>query len=326
MSVVHQPQSRDEIQRQFGSLLRKHEARASQITTKAEEAEQRQRAQLVDHAAGYTVESIVNGLAKLQLGFGTAVDEIAGKLETQANTRGDLRDAIEVERERLEQLQDTVVAAEALAILAQDRSQKLEAFEAKAKAARADLAEQIAETRQTWAQQQELAAQQTADSGELRAKERTQAEEAERYELARQHKVDEDARATQRLELERELAADEATRAKDWDAREKVLSEDAEKIAALRTRVATFEDELAESTKAAREKAIAAVHREAKFELEMLEKEHEGNVKVSELKVQTLAEQIERQAALIVDLDAKLDATIAKSQNLAEQAFVRPNA
>ncbi len=86
-----------------------------------------------------------------------------------------------------------------------------------------------------------------------------------------------------------------------------------------------FAAELEAASNKARDKAITAVNREAKFEVEMLEKEHDGNVKVFELKVQTLEERIARQSTLITDLNTKLDATIAKSQGLAEQAFKRPN-
>ncbi|MCH9688985.1 MAG: hypothetical protein K0V04_46560 [Deltaproteobacteria bacterium] len=326
MSMVAQPQSRDEIQRQFSALMRKHEAHASQISTKAEEAEQRQHAELVERATGYTVESIVNGLAQLQLSFGSAVDEIAGRLESQADTRGELRRAIEVEQSRLERLQDTIVAAEAIAILDQDGRHKLAAWEEQAERARTELVEQMATVRESWAKQEQERNEQAKVLSAETAKAREQAEEAHGYELARQRKVDADERSAKRLELERDLAAQESTRAKDWGAREKVLADEAENIATLRTRVAGFEDELAAAAKAAREKAIGAVHREAKFELEMLDKEHDGNVKVFELKVQTLEERIQRHAALIVDLDTKLDSTIAKSQNLAEQAFVRPNA
>lgn len=326
MNTLNEPQSREEIQREFDRLLRRHEARGSQITTKAEEAERLKHDELVSRAADYTVESIVNGLAKLQLGFGSAVDDIAGHLDSESSKLSELRRAIEIERSRLEQLRGTFVAAEALAILEQDHRQKLATFEEDAQAAREALADEQQEVRRQWEAKQQ---QQMRDDEEYAAqliKDRTMADEAHAYEAARQARLDADARALQQREMERTIADEEGLKSKDWSARQKVLDDNAERIAELRQRVAGFDEDLKEATKAAREKAISSVHRETKFELSMLDKEHDGNVKVAELKVKTLEERILRHTQLIADLDNKLDSTIAKSQGLAEQAFVRPNA
>lgn len=325
MSAVHEPKTREEIQKEFNLLLRVHEQRASQISTKAEEAEQVKDRELVDRAASYTVESIINSLAKLQLGFGSAVDAIANQLGDESSKLGELRRAIEVESQRLEQLRATAVAAEALAILKRDSANKLQALDEEWAEARKSLEEDIAAQREEWKAEQ---AEQEAAAKEYeaeQAKERAQAAEDYKYEQERKAKIEADENTVRRRELERKLADEEATKSKDWAAREKVLDEKAEEIEALRTKVAGFSEELDKAASAARDKAIASVNREAKFELEMLEKEHGGNVKVFELKVQTLEEQIKRQAELIADLNAKLDATIAKSQDLAEQAFQRPN-
>ncbi|MEM9463142.1 MAG: hypothetical protein AAGF11_53870 [Myxococcota bacterium] len=324
MSEVHEPKSREQIQDEFKKLLRVHEQRASQISTKAQEAEQVKDRELVGRAAGYTVESIINSLAKLQLGFGSAVEAIASSLGEESSKLGELRRAIEVESERLEQLRGTVVAAEALAILKQDSAQRMAEFDEDAKEAREELEQEIAATREQWSQEQTEAETSASEFEALQTKDRTQAEEDHKYDRERQLKIESDENAVKRRELERRLADEEAAKVKDWTAREKVLDERAEEIGTLRTKVAGFETELEQAATKAREKAISSVNREAKFEVEMLDKEHDGNVKVFELKVQTLEERIERQAQLIADLNAKLDATIAKSQGLAEQAFQRP--
>ncbi len=325
MSTVQEPKTREEIQRDFNQLLRRHEANASQISTKAEEAEQAKHKELVEAAASYTVESIVNDLAKLQLGFGRSVDEIASQLDGESSKLGQMRRAIEVERTRLEQLQGTVVAAEALAILEQDRRRSLEDLEEEVAQARQTLADDTAQTREGWTQDEEDLARANQEYTEQLAKDRKQSEEERAYEQARLSKVEADERAASRRDVERELASAEAGKAKDWAAREKVLTDDATKIDELRAKVEGFASELEDAAKNAREKAIAKVNREAKFELEMLEKQQASDEKVFELKVQTLEERITRQAALIVELSGKLDTTIAKSQNLAAQAFQRPN-
>lgn len=325
MAVVHEPKTREEIQKEFNQLLRTHEQRASQISTKAEEAVQIKDRELVERAAGYTVETIINSLARLQLGFGSAVEAIAGQLETESDKLGALRRAIEVETQRLEQLRSTVVAAEALAILKQDSQQKLAALAAESEQAKKQLADEQASVRETWQKEQEEAQAAAVEREATQAKERQHAEEEHKYERERLAKTEADENAAKRTALERKLADEAAVKGKDWAAREKALEKRAAEIEQLRTKVAGFAAELEAAANKAREKAISAINREAKFELEMLEKEHDANVKVFELKVKTLEERIARQTTLIADLNVKLDATIAKAQGLAEQAFKRPN-
>ncbi len=326
MSTPNEPKTREEIQRAFTPLVRAHEAKASQISTKAEEAEQVRDREIVEKAATYTVESIVNGLAKLQLEFGGAIQSISDQLSGESTKLAELKRAIEVETQRLKRLESTIVAAEALAILRQDHAQKLAAFEEKAKEETRELEQDIADTRAQWQREAEEheAAVKAYDEGQ--DKERTQAAEEHQYDRERQAKVVSDERAERRRQRERELAEKEAEREKDWAAREKVLADANEEIEKLRGKVEAFPNELEEAKKKARDKAISSVNKEAKFEAEMLEKEHAGNSRVSELKIQTLEERIARQAEQIAELSSKLDSTIAKSQNLAEQAFHRPTA
>ena len=324
MAVVHEPKTRDEIQKEFNTLLRTHEQRASQISTKAEEAVQIKDRELVERAAGYTVETIINSLAKLQLGFGSAVESIAGQLQTESDKLGELRRAIEVEAQRLEQLRATVVAAEALAILKQDTQQKLAALTAEADVAKKQLADEQTAVREQWQKESEDAKAAAAEHDANLAKDRKRAEEEHKYERERLAKIEADDNAVKRTALERKIADEAALKNKDWAAREKALDKRQAEIEQLRTKVAGFGAELEAAATKAREKAIAAINRDAKFEMEMLEKEHDANVKVFELKVKTLEERIARQTALIADLNVKLDATIAKSQGLAEQAFKRP--
>ncbi|MFO0589557.1 MAG: hypothetical protein U0441_18610 [Polyangiaceae bacterium] len=326
MAVVHEPKTREEIQKEFNQLLRTHEQRASQISTKAEEAVQIKDRELVERAAGYTVETIINSLAKLQLGFGSAVESIAAQLQAESDKLGELRRAIEVEAQRLEQLRATVVAAEALAILKQDSQQKLAALTAEADLAKKQLADEQTAVREQWQKESEEAKSAAAEHEAAQSKERKRAEEEHKYERERLAKIEADDNATKRTAQERKLADEAAIKNKDWAAREKALDKRAADIAELRAKVAGFGAELEAAATKAREKAIAAVNRDAKFEMDMLEKEHDANVKVFELKVKTLEERIARQTALIADLNVKLDATIAKSQGLAEQAFKRPTA
>lgn len=324
MSTQNEPKSREEIQKAFAPILRSHQAKASQISTKAEEAALAKEREVVDRAATYTVESIVNDLAKLQLEFGSSVDAIAERLTGESTKLDELRRAITVEAKRLGNLRNTITVAEALAILEQDHKQKLAALEEDVAEKTRSLDEDIAETRARWQKEAEEHAAAVAEYEANQAKERQQSSEDHAYDKERQDKLAADANAERQRDVERALADEEAAKAKEWGAREKDLAEANKELEELRAKVEAFPSKLEEKVKAAREKAMATVHRQAKHDAEMADKDHAGRIKVGQLKIQTLEERIAQQQAQIAELNNKLDTTIAKSQNLAEQAFKRP--
>ena len=67
-------------------------------------AEKARDKRVVETASTYTVESVVKGLAELQLHFGTDIEGLAARLSTEIRKLEDVRRAIEVETRHLEEL------------------------------------------------------------------------------------------------------------------------------------------------------------------------------------------------------------------------------
>ncbi len=321
MSTATEPTSREDIQKAFSSLVKVHDRVAAQITTKAEEAARAEDKQIVDRASGYTVKNIINGLAELQLEFGTNLETLADRMESESNKLDELKRAINVESARLAAVKDVTVAAEALAILKQDHARRLAEFEEEAKSAISDLEEEIAERKAEWAREQ---ADHEADIAAYDAnlqKERAQSEADHAYELARNDKLTADDNATKKRDLERQLADTEASKEKDWAAREKELDAHAEEIAALRTKIENMPAILEKAETSAREKAIKSVNRDAAHEAQLLERQLQSDIEVYELKIKTLEERITKQGAQIEDLSQRLSNALERAQNLATEAL-----
>lgn len=321
MSTLPDLKSRDEILKAFGPLLRNFEAQVAVVATKAEAAQEAADREIVGRAAGYTVESIVKGLAELQLTFGAAVDAISGQVESESVKLDELKRAIEVERKRHDALQSTRIAADALEILKQDHARKLQVLEAEAAAAQEALQQQIEETRAGWAKAQADREQAEADRAAALAKSRAQVESDYAYELERQRRLEADAATEKRRLLERELAEQDAAKEKAWGAREQALAAAAETIEALRPEVAGYEAAIEEAQKKARDKGIAAVTRDAKHEADLLSREVAANLEVYELKIKALDETITQQTAEIEGLAKQLQEALSQSTTLAHKAM-----
>lgn len=321
MSTLRDPRSRDEILKAFAPLLRNFEAQVAVVATKAEAAQEAADREVVARAAGYSVESIVKGLAELQLSFGGAIDALAQNLEAESVKLAELQRAIEVERRRHDALQSTRVAADALEILKQDHARKMEALIAADAAAQAQLDREIADTRAAWARSQAERDVAEAEYQANLARERGQAEADYTYDLERRRKVGVDAQTERRRLLERELGELLTAKEKEWGAREEVLRAASATIEALRPEVAGFEAAIEEAAKKARERGLAVVTRDAKHEAELLAREVAANLEVYDLKIKALDEAITQQSAEIDALGKQLAEALAQAQNLAHKAM-----
>ena len=321
MSTLEQPRSSDQIISRFNTLRKAEERRSGELVTRSEEAERSRRREVVGQAAGYTVESIVTGLASLQLEFSTELDTISDRLQSESDKLELLQRAITIENERVDTLHDIQVAAEALALLNREQALERTAFETDSTGERAALAQNQESVRADWAEEQTTHEADAIAFDARRARDRAQAEEAYAYETAKQRKRDTDDYANRKLALERELSESAARKEADWTAREAHLAANAEKIEALRARVAELPAELEQAVKDARAEAIRAANEDARIEAELRQTEHEGDVKVFELRIETLESTIGKQTNQITSLTEQLQVAANQSQDLAVKAI-----
>ena len=321
MSTLSDPKSRDEILKAFSPLLRTFESQIAKVATKAEAAQEAADREVVERAAGYSVEGIVTGLAELQLSFGGAVDQLSEKVEGESVKLGELRRAIAVERDRHTQLHSTRVAADALEILKQDHARSIEEFEARAAENRADLEASIADKREDWSRDAAALVESNTEFDANLAKDRKQAAADHAYEAEREAKLTADTNAERGRKVERALADSSGAKEKDWGVREKTLDAGSAEIQEVRDEVGGYESAIKEATKKAREASIAVVNREAKHQAELQSRETAANLEVFELKIKSLGETISEQKSEIDKLSEQLANALAQSQKLAHRAM-----
>ena len=107
----------------FQQLFEARKPFPSRMAIREEVAEKARDKRVVETVSTYTVESVVKGLAELQLHFGTDIDGLAARLSTEIRKLEDVRRAIEVETRHFEELRHIKIAAEALNILTQEHQE-----------------------------------------------------------------------------------------------------------------------------------------------------------------------------------------------------------
>ena len=321
MTLGTAKESKAKILQKFQQILAENKKIESKVETKEQEAEKAKNKQLLEVASTYTVDSIVKGLADLQLDFGSVINGLSERLSTEASKLDELKRGIEIETAQLQQLQRIRVVADALYILTQEHQEKITALEQSAASQREVIEKDTIQKRKIWEKEQQefdiIVQERTA----LIIKEREQETADYRYELERTRTVATDEYEETKRKLERELQQSTREKEKNWVEREQVLSDNQAEFEKNQTKAAGFEEELKQAYIKAKEEAIQEVSREAKVKADLVDKEWEGTKQGYELKVQSLQQNIGRQAEQIAEISAQLQATMKQSQDLAMKAF-----
>jgi hypothetical protein len=313
--------NKEQVLADFAQIFNQQKALASRITTKEEEAQRAQDRSLVEGASAYTAESIVKGLADLQLYFGTTVDTLTTRLQTESKRLDELKRAIAIEVAHTKALSDLKVAAAALAILNLEHKESLRLAEEGAAATRAALAAEQTHARISWSEAQRQFDLGQKEQAERQAAQRALAEQDGRYELERRRKLDADTQTEVRRVVERNLAEQDAQKAKAWAAREAVLAAAQAEYDTQKARVDAFDKELEAEVQKARSESISDTASDLRVKAELQQKEVEASRKVFALQIQQLEETIAKQAGQLSALEGQLQVALKQAQDLAIKAI-----
>jgi hypothetical protein len=317
--------SKQQLVQAFQQIISERKKLESKIATKQEEAEKVKNQEILAAASTYTVDSIVKGLADLQLEFGTIVNALAEKLAKENSKLDELNRAIEVETQRLQELQQIRIVADILDILTQEHQEKLKILEQDITNKRELLEKEITQRRKEWQKEQAEFEEKLKAYNDLLVKERQQEAEEYQYKLETTQKLNTDAYEARKRTQERNIQENTQEKEKNWTEREKILTDNQTQFTEYQQKVAAFPAELEEAIKKAREEAIKDTNQKAKVEADLFEKEWESNKQNYELKIQALEETIKKQTEQIEGISAQLQTALKQAQDLAMRAFDSSN-
>src|SRR3989454_11531378 len=121
--------TKEEMLKAYNDLVARFQEKSTNLSEKQTEAKKATEASVVEKASAYTVESIIKGLANVNIYVGNALTDLSRELTAEANKLTEIREAIAIETKHLEELHDIRLAADTLANLIQDHAQNKAAFE-----------------------------------------------------------------------------------------------------------------------------------------------------------------------------------------------------
>jgi hypothetical protein len=317
--------SKTRILATFQAILAEQRSQASRVATREEETAKAQEQAVLETVSQYTADSIVRGLADLQLDLSTIITDLADRLTTETTKLDDLKRALAAENKNLKALQQTRVVADAIYLMTQAHQEKLSQLDQQASRDREVLERDITETRKVWQQDQEEFDASLAERLALQTQQRQQQEADYEYETERSRRISTDDYEAAKRETEREIRESAEAKEKDWAEREKVLAANKKLAESYQQKIATFPNELEDAIKKAREEGIRDANQDAKVKADLLEKEWESTKQGYEYQIQALETKIEKQTEQITEISTRLQATLQQAQELALRAFGSAN-
>jgi len=313
--------TKEEMLKAYNEVVARFQEKSAATSEKQLEAKKTSEASVVEKASSYTVESIIKGLANVNIYVGKALTDLSRELTAEANKLTEIREAIEVETKHLEELHDIRLAADTLANLIRDHAERKAAFEAEVEEQRSNFEAEVTLRRMERKKEEEAYNLALKESEAKLKKEREREREDYEYNLALARKKDKDSYEEQQVNLQKALKEERARQEQELSARESVVAVAEAELVELRGKVGSFPAELSVAVERAERETLQRAEARAKLEEQLRSKEAEGDKRVADLKIAALEESVKKQATEIEALTKKLEEANVQVQAIAVKAI-----
>ncbi|BAY15407.1 hypothetical protein NIES21_12240 [Anabaenopsis circularis NIES-21] len=271
----------------------------------------------IQQKMNFTIES----LAKIQLGFGSAANELSEQLTTQASKLGEIRQSVETEITALKQLHNLEVAEDTLDILITAYEDNSKAYQEEYSQRYEVLSQDILEQRIAWQKEQEEYKQSIKERNDSLNKTRQRDTAGYKYDLELQRKLESDEYEQVQKTLYKQLEEFQQATEKQWNEREKQIVERETQFVEAKAKVEAFPKDKEAALKKATEEGKGIAHYQAKVKSDLYGKEVEGQKRFYEQRLQSLEQTINNQETRIQNLSKQLDSALKQVQDLAVKAI-----
>ena len=304
VATVSEKNKKSEVLAAYHDLLDElKEANQNPIKPKQEEKK------AIEKSSELSCDGIITNLAETKLKISKNLESLEGQLLSEYKKFSDLQKSIKASKKELEELHDITYQAETLAALIETQKRFKEETDQDINETREAFEEEMTKKKAAW--EEEKAAF---------SKERAREEETYSYELALNRKKDKDLYEEKKQQLEKELNEKVRQTTQSLDLRESQISEKENELESLREQVAQFPEKLQEAIDKAKLATEEAVKKQYQFEMQLNQKELEGEKRLYEQKVESFLEKIKEQENLIKTLTARVDQSGKQVQDIAVKA------
>jgi hypothetical protein len=298
--------TKTEILKAYNELLNKTQE-TKQDNPKAEQ-EKKIRETTVAEAAGLTDEKIIGQISSLKLTLNSTLDKIEDDLTSEFQRLLKIREAIDIEDQRLKDFYQINAGADSLAAILAAQKEKKEEFEREMTVKKSEFEEQLKTEKLNREKESRLWEEKRKETEDSLKKQRTREEEEYQYNLQLARKKDKDQYEQKKAILDKELIQKRESFESEINAREQAVAAAEKELTELRSKAENFPADLEKALQASIKETTAQLDKEHKFEKQFLLKDHDGEMKLK-------SQLIESLLAKIKDLEIQLKQAYSKAEN-----------
>jgi hypothetical protein len=271
----------------------------------------------VQQKMNYTIES----LAKIQLGFGSAVSELSEQLSKEAANLQELRQQVTSILEELKALHGLEVAEDTLTNLIKAYKDNSQTYQEEFNQRSETVLQALQEQKLAWEKEQEEHKKAITERNETLKKTHQRDEYEYKYDLELRRKLETDEYEQQQKALYKQLADLEEETKKQWEQREKTIAEREKQFTEAKAKVEAFPKEKEAAIKKATGEGEGIARYQAKVKADLYAKEVEGQKRFYEQRLQSLEATIDNQQERIQSISKQLESALKQVQDLAVKAI-----
>lgn len=300
--------TKNEILKAYDELLQKVHQQKKQ-DPKGTAIQQKQEA-TVRKAEDLSNETIVKEIAGLKISLNASLDKLEDSLLDEYRKFSEVKEALDTESKRLEEVYQISVNVDSLAALLQAQKEKKEQFDQEMQERKNSFEVEMNISRDAWKIEKQKLEENFKEEKAEKEKQRKREEEEYNYNIALKRKKEEDAYQEKKAALDKEIAGKQI----EWQEKEAEFER-------LQQTVAKFPEELEAKVSSAKEEVAKELIAKHKFEVDLTKKDTEGEIKLLKQTIQTLQEKIKEQSLLIEQLTKKSDHASDQVKDIAIKAI-----
>lgn len=297
MAKVSQNNTKAEILKAYDELLSQLQQERSQNTSLKQDLEKK--VKTVEAVAAQAKGGATQSIQAIRIALNEQLDKIEDGIVQEQKKFEELREAISIEKDNLENLYKIKAEAESLDALVITQKQAKEKLEKEMEAKREALEDEIKDSTSQWQREQE----------------------EYQYNLRIKRRNEEGTYNEKKIKQEKELKEQKMEFDKSIADREKAIAEQEQELNNLRKEVGGFDARLEKSVKAAEQTVTQELTKEFEYKQQLETKDLQAQLQLHQQMIESLKGKVEEQQAYINTLASKTDSANRQVQDIAMKAI-----
>jgi hypothetical protein len=319
-----------EILKAYETLLQDVQTAKADVPKKMQE--EKQRNETLEKVSNVSNEGIVKGINTLKTSLNNSLDEVLKNLTEEFKKLEEIRAAIKLEKQSLEELYSLSANTDSLAAMLLAQKAQKENFEKEKKGKEEAFAEEMALKKEQWEIEKNRKKAEEKEFTDEQAKRRKREEDEYAYNLKIRRQKEQDEYDSKKLHLDKELTDKKLQFEKDMtdkklqfeqevSSRELNLKNAEAELAELRKNNAEFPAKLEKALKDKETDVTKLLQTKFGFDIQLKDKQYEGDIRLKDQMIASLQEKIKEQQAQFKENTDKANRAEANVKDIAVKAI-----